>query len=82
MVAEVNLVGAVAWPVVDGSARGVVAFVGGDTFDPLQIREALAARLPVYMLPGRIVSLRDMPLNHNGKVDRHALVNVLEREAA
>lgn len=82
MVAEVNLVGAIAWPVVDGSPRGVVAFVGGDKFDPLQIRQALAARLPVYMLPGRIVNLPDMPLNHNGKVDRHALVNILEREAA
>jgi amino acid adenylation domain-containing protein len=47
VVARVNLVGTVAWPFVDGSARGVVAFVGGDEFDPLQIRDALAARPPI-----------------------------------
>ena len=82
MVAKANLVGVVAWPVVDGLARGVVAFVGGHEFDPLQVREALAARLPAYMLPGKILSLQDIPLNHNGKVDRRALLNILEREAA
>jgi amino acid adenylation domain-containing protein len=82
VVTGVDLVGAVAWPVVDGTARGVVAFVGAESLDSLHIREALAARLPAYMLPGRVLNLTSMPLNHNGKVDRGALVDMLRREAA
>ncbi|MFY7793383.1 MAG: amino acid adenylation domain-containing protein, partial [Chitinophagaceae bacterium] len=38
-----------------------------------EIREALARRLPRYMLPDRIHQLPEIPLNHNGKVDRRRL---------
>ncbi|WDG89569.1 amino acid adenylation domain-containing protein [Pseudomonas chlororaphis] len=37
------------------------------------IREALALRLPPYMLPASIMSLDRVPLTSNGKVDRKAL---------
>ncbi|CAN7722216.1 amino acid adenylation domain-containing protein [Caballeronia sp. LjRoot29] len=38
-----------------------------------QLREKLIAMLPEYMVPGLIVVMDRLPLNTNGKVDRHAL---------
>jgi amino acid adenylation domain-containing protein len=38
-----------------------------------QLRETLIAVLPDYMVPGLIVVMDRLPLNTNGKVDRHAL---------
>ncbi|WP_432809665.1 amino acid adenylation domain-containing protein [Pantanalinema sp. GBBB05] len=37
------------------------------------LREFLRQKLPEYMVPDRIVLLRHLPLNANGKVDRQAL---------
>ncbi len=51
----------VAYVVADGAVR----------VDDL--RNHLAARLPVHMLPARIVPLDALPLTPNGKVDRNAL---------
>jgi len=34
---------------------------------------ALAARLPAFMLPSHVITLREFPLTPNKKVDRHAL---------
>ncbi|WP_447739004.1 non-ribosomal peptide synthase/polyketide synthase [Pseudomonas laurentiana] len=38
-----------------------------------QLREALRAELPDYMVPARIVLLAALPLTPNGKIDRNAL---------
>jgi D-alanine--poly(phosphoribitol) ligase subunit 1 len=77
----VDLVSAVAWPLVQGAAHGIVAFVGAAAIDHLQLVGALKARIPAYMMPSRVIALRDMPLNASGKVDRHALRQLLADEA-
>ena len=41
--------------------------------DPVRLRSALTERLPLYMVPARIVALPQLPVNANGKLDGHAL---------
>lgn len=45
----------------------------GHTADATALRESLAARLPDYMIPARILFLPALPLTPNGKIDRKAL---------
>lgn len=78
-VANVDLVGSVAWPVVDGMARGIVSFIGRESVDAEAITTAMLARIPSYMVPQRVIALEHLPLNASGKVDRRALVQHLER---
>jgi acyl-CoA synthetase (AMP-forming)/AMP-acid ligase II len=69
---------AMGWPLSEGTARGIVAFVSGAKIDPAAIRSACMASLADYMVPNRIISMDEMPLNANGKVDRAALKARLE----
>ncbi|MDX2417566.1 MAG: hypothetical protein QNK19_08915 [Xanthomonadales bacterium] len=41
-----------------------------------------ASRLPSYMLPRRIIRLDSMPLNASGKIDRNAIVALLDQDVA
>lgn len=69
----------VAWPVRNGSADGVVAFVSGLTaLDHGSVLGHCSEVLPEYMVPRKIYMLDDIPLNVNGKVDRHKLIQLLE----
>jgi amino acid adenylation domain-containing protein len=61
---------------VDGSAAPRLhAFVcpAGDPVDPAGLRDYLAERLPLPMVPKMFTALTEMPLTHNGKVDLKAL---------
>lgn len=73
-----ELVATVAWPVAFGSAEGLVSFVAGSAREPAAIREAMLESLPRYMVPGAVHRLEALPQNVNGKVDRRALVALLE----
>jgi amino acid adenylation domain-containing protein len=62
----------------DGAGTGerrLVAYVVADGLAPAlaELREALAGRLPDYMLPSALMVLDQLPLTANGKVDRKAL---------
>ena len=76
-----ELVAAIAWPVVDGIAKGSVGFVGASasqSVDQAAVITRMKQSLPAYMVPNRIVALEAMPLNTSGKVDRRALLAQLQ----
>ena len=58
-----------------GEARLIAYLVPGAAPlpSPTEMRRALAARLPDFMVPAAFVPLERLPLNDNGKVDRRAL---------
>lgn len=77
-VCQTDLVAVIAWPMLHGTAQGLIAFVVSATVDQSQIKELLRHRVLAYMIPRRIIPIERMPLNLNGKVDRKALAAMLE----
>jgi amino acid adenylation domain-containing protein len=71
-------VAAVAWPVQYGTAAKLVAFVCGASVSSREAVNLLRSRLPAYMIPARILELDTLPASVNGKIDRKALVRLLE----
>ncbi|MFF7476187.1 amino acid adenylation domain-containing protein [Streptomyces sp. NPDC008092] len=60
----------------DGQTRLEAAYTG--TARPAaDLRQALSARLPRYMVPHRFTHRAELPLNHNGKLDRRVLAEQL-----
>ena len=71
-----DAVAAIAWP--PQGATGIIAFVGGYSGSLADVKSALQQKLPTYMVPTRIIALREVPLNNNGKVDRGVLRTQLQ----
>jgi D-alanine--poly(phosphoribitol) ligase subunit 1 len=78
-IAGTDSVVAVAWPVVDGRASGIVAFICGSHLELHEVREAMRQRVPSYMVPQRILGIDAMPLGDSGKFDRLGLLRRLEQ---
>lgn len=74
-------VAALAWPLEDGVAQGIVCFIAGTQRSPNEIRDHLRASLPAYMMPSSIRQLPALPLSNSGKIDRHALIGALAKGA-
>lgn len=71
---------AVGWPPGPGGVSGIVAFLEADHVDVGGLRQALARRLPDYMVPRQLEVLPELPTNANGKFDRKALIAMLEAD--
>ncbi|WP_156737610.1 non-ribosomal peptide synthase/polyketide synthase, partial [Mycobacterium sp. E735] len=52
--------------------KRLVAYLTGQA-DPVEVRAALAERLPAYMIPAAVVAMPALPLTPNGKLDTRAL---------
>jgi acyl carrier protein len=62
--------------------KQLVAYVAADgEVSTVQLREFLKARLPDYMVPSFFITLDQLPLNANGKIDRRQLLE-LARQAS
>ena len=69
----------VAWPVTNGSAEGIIAFVGAaEKVGEAHILSRCRQTLPDYMVPRKIHFVSAMPLNANGKINRRKLLEDLE----
>ncbi len=71
---------AVPWPVTDQGCDGVEVFVQGEPMEVAVLRSAVATTLPDYMVPRRFHFVDQLPLNVNGKFDRHSLADRLAEE--
>jgi amino acid adenylation domain-containing protein len=80
--AGVDVAIAVGFPRSTSGADGIVAFVHGASGNAADIKAKLKLRLPAYMLPNDVRFMAEFPLNANGKVDRKALLAMLEAAKA
>ncbi len=65
-----------------GSGASLVGFVvwqQNAEYDLFTLRAALTERLPLYMVPARMVTVAQLPLNANGKLDRQTLDRLAEQ---
>jgi D-alanine--poly(phosphoribitol) ligase subunit 1 len=75
---ETDSVAVIAWPVENGSASGIVAFVCGRIgADDPALKIKIKKRLPGYMVPSSVHHIESIPLNANGKVNRKELSELL-----
>ncbi|MGB6725689.1 MAG: amino acid adenylation domain-containing protein [Terracidiphilus sp.] len=73
-----DMVAAVAWPLVDSRAAGIAAFHCAPGITRETAREEMKKRVPDYMVPQRIHYLDTLPLGSSGKIDRKALIRLLD----
>ncbi len=58
--------------IYDTDKKRLVLFYTGER-DKKELEKELRVVLPPFMIPNKTIQLEDMPLNKNGKIDRHAL---------
>lgn len=69
---------AVGWPSTGAGTAGIAAFVIGRGLDVAAIRGRMRQRLQGYAVPQTIRVIPTLPQNANGKVDRQALLRLLD----
>ena len=80
-VCAVDSVAAVAWPITNASADGIIAFVAGSALPAPEIREKMQRRVPKYMVPTEVRFVQRLPLSASGKTDRKTLVALLSEDS-
>jgi D-alanine--poly(phosphoribitol) ligase subunit 1 len=75
-----DLVAAVAWPLADLRATGIVAFHCSPGVTRDDVRDGMKKRVPDYMVPQRVHQIEALPLGSSGKIDRKALTRMLDED--
>lgn len=57
-----------------GQVYLVAYYTEDEPVDPDELKDAIAQKLPPYMIPAFFVKLDKLPVNANGKLDRNALI--------
>ncbi len=73
-----GLVAACLLPKTVSGADEIVAFICGNSIESTTLRERCAEFLPNYMIPRKFVFVENMPLTKSGKIDRKALLALLD----
>jgi len=73
------LVAAVAWPLTDDHATAIVAFHCLPGITREEVRDGMKKRVPDYMVPQRVYQLDVLPMGNSGKIDRRALISMLDK---
>jgi non-ribosomal peptide synthetase component E (peptide arylation enzyme) len=68
---------AVAYPRTAYEVLGITGIVQGDPSQREATMAGLAARLPDYMIPHKLVFVRQMPRTPVGKIDKKAILEAL-----
>lgn len=64
-----------AWEMPDGRKQLCAYLVSKEAIDSSVIKTKLATSLPAYMIPVHVISVDEIPLTTNGKIDRTRLQN-------
>lgn len=76
-----DLVSVLPWPIQNGTAAGLIAFVTNCSLTDADVKAGMKKRLPPYMVPRKILRMDTLPLSANGKVDRKRLREFLDKQA-
>ena len=57
---------------------GEKADIGGGTIEKAQLHSFMKETLPIFMVPGFIRKLDEMPMTKNGKIDRRKAIESAE----
>ena len=77
-----EMVVALPWPINESIAQGIIAFIANEShsLNMQSILRSCQKQLPDYMVPKEIYFLDALPLSINGKIDRKALMKMLEEK--
>lgn len=73
-------VAVLGWPRNRGLVEGLAGFHTATDLSAAEIRSRLVRSVPRFLIPQKLVSLERFPRNVNGKIDRKALLALLEQQ--
>lgn len=65
--------------IYDKEKKRLILFYTGER-DRKELEKELREVLPPFMVPNKTIQIEDMPLNKNGKIDRHALEDIYRKK--